>query len=58
VIIDNLTDEEGRRISPRKLFLDRRALQETISRKLGGDPRDALVIMEEVRELLKNEMIW
>lgn len=58
VIIDNLTDEEGRRISPQKLFLDRRALQETISRKLGGDTRDALVIMEEIRELLKNKMIW
>ena len=58
VIVDMITSDETRRISPRKAFIERKALQETIARKLGGDKRDAIVIMEEIRQLLINDEIW
>ena len=57
-VLDSLDMEEAYRVSPYKLFLERRALQETISRKMGGDERSTLEIMAEIIELLKNDKIW
>lgn len=58
ILLDSLDMEEAYRISPFKLFLERRALQETISRKMGGDGRSTMEIMAEIVELLKNDEIW
>lgn len=58
VVLDALDSEELRRISPHKLFIERRALQETIKAKIDGDERDVAVILAEVTELLKNDIIW
>lgn len=58
IVLDSLSSEELRRISPFRSWVERRALQETLKAKLDGDERDALVIIAEVTKLLENDIIW
>ena len=58
IILQALEKVELRRLSPHMLFKEARALQEVIALKMGGDERDAWVILEEVKELLAKDGIF
>lgn len=58
IILDEIRRVDSLRISPYRLAIDNRALQETLKARMGGDTREILVIMAEVKKLLEEKKIW
>lgn len=58
VILQNIERYESLRFTPLGDSTERIALQRAIAAKIGGDQRDAMAIIEEVRQLILNSEIW
>lgn len=58
VILDNIEKYEALRYVPLGDSTERIALQRAIAAKINGDERDAMAIIEEVRQLILNSDIW
>jgi len=57
-IIKYIDLQTARTLAPRNLYIEARAMQEAISKRLNGDPRTGLEIMEEVKKLLAKDLIF
>ena len=57
-ILEAIEREEVRRVTPHQTLKQTKALQAVIALKMGGDKRTALEILEEIRQLLENDMIF
>lgn len=58
IILQNIDLHKLVNYSPEHLTKEARALQIALSRKLGGDVRDASVILNEIKKMLEDELIW
>lgn len=58
VLIHEIERVESLRFIPYGDNAERRALQIALQRKIGGDERSVLALMEEIVQLLKNDEIW
>ena len=57
-IIKYIDLQTARTIAPKNLYIEARAMQEAIAKRLNGDPRSGLEIMEEVKKLLADDLIF
>ena len=57
-IIKYIDANATRRFTPRNLYIEARAMQEAIAARLAGDKRSALEIMQEIKYLLENDLIF
>lgn len=57
-ILEFLESLKVRQLTTHHLTRETQALQAAISRKIGGDPRSALEILEEIKVLMANENIF
>lgn len=57
-IIEAIQRKEVRRLTPHNVSIETEALQRVISLKAGGEQKDALVLLYEIIDLLKNESIF
>lgn len=57
-ILKKIEQNEARRVTPHQTLRETEALQRVIALKLGGDTREAIEILEEVRQLLCDDLIF
>lgn len=57
IILKKLDSFEALRFMPLGDNKEIQALRLALSAKIGGDERDALAILEEIRQLLENDML-
>ena len=57
IILKKLQNFEALRFIPLGDNKEVKALQMALRAKIGGDERDALAIMEEIKQLLENDML-
>ena len=58
IILQNIDLHKLVNYSPEHLTKEARALQITLARKLNGDVRDAAVILNEIKKMLEEEVMY
>ena len=57
IILEKLEKMESLRFMPLGDNKDIQALRMALQMKMGGDQRDAMALIEEIRQLLENDML-
>mgnify|MGYP007057708870 CR=1 FL=1 len=58
VILQYIQENEIRRITPRESVIDARAWQMALAARMAGDKREALELVESIRQMLARDEIF